>query len=362
MKLRGAIFVAQNADMVVEDLELGDLQAGEVLVRYGASGVCHSDLSVLNGTLPIPGPSILGHEGAGVVEAIGAGVTKVVPGDKVIVSFVPPCGQCFYCVRGEGQLCQVGMFGKAHFKRSDGAMLAGALGGCATFAECTIVKERSVVKIVTDLPMEQLALIGCGVTTGTGAVLNTAKVVPGSTVAIVGCGGVGQAAIQGARISGAATIIAVDTVQSKLDMAVKLGATHGVLAGEGHNAVQEVRSITGGEGVDYAFEVIGAAATLRQAYDMIRRGGMVVAVGVPAFGVELGIPIVDLILGEKKILGSLYGSAQIAYDFPRLVRLAETGQLDLGAMVSRTITLDQINDSFRAMQAGEVIRSVVSYS
>ena len=361
MQLRGAVFLGQNTDMVIESLELGDLGPGDVLVRYGASGVCHSDLSVLNGTLPFPGPAILGHEGAGKVEAVGDGVTKVRVGDTVVVSFVPACGQCFHCVRGEGQLCQQGMMGEPRFKRADGQLIAGALGGCATFAECTIVKERSLVKVETDLPVEQLALIGCGVTTGTGAVLNTAKVVPGSSVAVIGCGGVGQAAIQGARIAGAATIVAVDTVQSKLDMAAKLGATDVVLVGDG-DPVSRVRGLTGGVGVDYAFEVIGAAATLRQASDMVRRGGMAVAVGVPAFGVELGIPIADLILGEKCVKGSLYGSAQIAYDFPRLVKLAEAGQLDLGAMVSRTIGLDDINDSFRAMQAGEVIRSVVSYS
>lgn len=361
MKVRGAVFLEQNADMVVEDLELGDVGPGDILVRYGASGVCHSDLSVVNGTLPIPGPCILGHEGAGKVEAVGPGVTKVAAGDTVIVSFVPPCGQCFHCVRGEGQLCQAGMFGMPRFKRADGGMVAGGLAGCATFAEATMVSERSVVKINTDLPMDQLALIGCGVTTGTGAVLNTAQVEPGSTVAVVGCGGVGQAAIQGAHIAGAATIIAVDTVQSKLDMAIKFGATHGVLVSAG-DPVSQVRKITAGNGVDYAFEVIGAAPTLRQAYDMTRRGGTVVAVGVPAFGVEIGIPIADLILGEKKLVGSLYGSAQVAFDFPRLVSLAESGQLDLGAMVSRTIGIDEINDAFRAMQAGEVIRTVVSYA
>jgi S-(hydroxymethyl)glutathione dehydrogenase/alcohol dehydrogenase len=361
MKVRGAVFVTQNTPMVIEDLDLADPGPGEVLVRYGASGLCHSDLSVLNGTLPFPGPAILGHEGAGVVEAAGQGVTKVKVGDKVVASFVPTCGQCFHCVRGESQLCEVGMFAPPRFTRSDGVQIAGALGGCATFAECTVISERSVVKVDTDIPIEQLALIGCGVTTGTGAVLNTAGVEAGATVAVIGCGGVGSAAIQGARIAGASTIIAVDAVQSKIDMAHKQGATHGVLAGQGTDPVAQVQEITGGRGVDYAFEVIGRADTLQQAYGMVRRHGTVIAVGVPSFDATLQVPIVDLIMGEKVVKGSLYGSAQVASDFPRLVRFVETGQLDLHAMVSRVIDLDEVNEGFRAMEAGEVIRSVISY-
>lgn len=361
MKVRGAVFVGQGDEMPVEELELADPGVGEVLVRYGASGLCHSDLSVLNGTLPIPGPSILGHEGAGTVEAVGPGVTKVQPGDTVVVSFIPACGQCWHCVRGEGQLCEVGFFAPPRFTRSDGALLAGALGGCATFADSTVISERSVVKVATDVPMDQLALIGCGVTTGVGAVLNTARVEPGSTVAIIGCGGVGTAAIQGARIAGASVVVAVDTLQSKVDTAMKLGATDGVLAGDGHDPVSAVRDLTGGRGVDYAFEVIGLASTLAQAYGMVRRRGTVVAVGVPKFDATLEVPIGDLIFGEKTVIGSLYGSAQVMRDFPRLVRLVESGQLDLDAMVSSTISLEQVNDGFRAMEAGEVIRSVITY-
>jgi S-(hydroxymethyl)glutathione dehydrogenase/alcohol dehydrogenase len=278
-----------------------------------------------------------------------------------VVSFIPACGQCWHCVHGESQLCEVGFFAPPRFTRTDGTALAGALGGCATFAECTVINERSVVKVQTDVPVEQLALIGCGVTTGIGAVLNTARVPPGSTVAIVGCGGVGTAAIQGARVAGASMIVAVDALQSKIDMAMKLGATHGVLAGDGRDPVAEVREVTGGRGVDYAFEIIGHAATLTQAYGMVRRRGTVVAVGVPKFDAILEVPIGDLIFGEKTVVGSLYGSAQVMRDFPRLVGLVESGQLDLDAMVSSTISLDQVNDGFRAMEAGEVIRSVIAY-
>ncbi|HLY82538.1 MAG TPA: Zn-dependent alcohol dehydrogenase [Acidimicrobiales bacterium] len=363
MKVRGAVFVARNEDMVIEELEIDpDPGPGEVLVRYGASGLCHSDLSMINGTLPVPPPAVLGHEGAGTIEAVGPGVLALKPGDHVVATFIAHCQTCWHCLRGETQLCEFsgagGFGGAGKHTRPDGTTIG---IGLATFSEAAVISQHSVVKVTTDLPAEQLALIGCGVTTGTGAAINTAGVRPGSTVAVVGCGGVGQAAIQGARIAGASTIIAVDTLQSKLDTAAKLGATHGVLAGEGEDPVGEVKAITGGRGVDFALEVIGSAATLKQAYDMVRRHGAVIAVGVPSGDATLTIPIVDLIMGEKQIRGCIYGSAQVALDMPRLIGYAETGQLDLGAMVSRTIDLTQINEGFRAMKAGEVIRSVISY-
>jgi S-(hydroxymethyl)glutathione dehydrogenase/alcohol dehydrogenase len=288
----------------------------------------------------------------------------VKPGDTIIASFIPACGSCWHCVRGETQLCEINMqlSFTPHFKRADGSLIPGAIGGTGTFAERAVLSQHSVFKVETDVSLDQLALIGCGVTTGVGAVLNTAHVNPGATVAIIGCGGVGQAAIQGARIAGASRVVAVDTVQSKLDAAKKLGATDGVLAGEGRDAVAEVRDMTAGRGVDYAFEVIGNVNTLRQAYDMVRRRGVVVAVGVPSFDKEASFPAWDLILNEKQVRGCIYGSAQVASEFPRLVRFAENGQLDLGSMVSRVIKVDEVNDAFRAMQAGEVIRSVISYS
>ena len=362
--MRGAVFVAQNEDLVFEDLDLVEVGAGEVLVRFAASGVCHSDLSVINGTIPMPPPSVLGHEGAGTVEAVGEGVTKVRPGDTVVATFIPACGACWHCIRGETQLCQINLKVTfvPHFKRPDGSLIHGAIGGTGTFAERAILSEHSVVKVETSVPPEQLALIGCGVTTGVGAVLNTAGVPPGSSVAVVGCGGVGQSAVQGARIAGASTIIAVDTVQAKLDAAGKLGATHTVLAGEGRDAVSGVRDITGGRGVDFAFEVIGNPKVLEQAYQMLRRRGVLVAVGVPPFDATTSIPTWDLVLNERQIRGCIYGSAQVAREFPRLVTFIETGQLDLGAMVSRVIDLSEVNQAFRAMEAGEVIRSVIAYS
>jgi S-(hydroxymethyl)glutathione dehydrogenase/alcohol dehydrogenase len=361
--MRGAVFVELNEDLVMEDLDLLDPGPGEVLVRFAASGVCHSDLSVVNGTIPLPPPAVLGHEGAGIIEATGTGVSKVAPGDTIIASFIPACGGCWHCTRGESQLCEINMqlSFTPHFKRSDGTLIPGSIGGTGTFAERAVLSQHSVVKVQTDVPLEQLALIGCGVTTGVGAVLNTAAVKPGSSVAVIGCGGVGQAVIQGARIAGASTIVAVDTVQSKLDAAQKLGAHETVLAGPGKDPVSAVRDLSDGRGVDYAFEVIGNMSTLEQAYNMIRRRGTVIAVGVPSFDKQLTLPAWDLILNEKQIRGCLYGSSQVAAEFPRLVRFIEKGQLDLGAMVSRVIKIDEVNDAFRAMEAGEVIRSVITY-
>jgi S-(hydroxymethyl)glutathione dehydrogenase/alcohol dehydrogenase len=362
MKVRGAVFVAQNQGLVIEDLEIDpDPGPGQVLVRYQASGLCHSDLSIINGTIAVPAPAVLGHEGAGTIEAVGPGVAGLMPGDHVVATFIPHCQTCWHCLRGETQLCEKPRTssGRDGHTRPDGTVIG---SGLATFSEASVISQHAVVKVTTDLPMEQLALIGCGVTTGAGAAINTAGVFPGATVAVVGCGGVGQAAIQGARIAGASMIIAVDTLQSKLDTAAKLGATHGVMAGGDRDPVGHVKELTGGRGVDFALEVIGSAATLKQAYDMVRRRGTVIAVGVPAGDATLTVPIVDLVMGEKQIRGSLYGSSQVAVDMPRLIGYAETGQLDLGAMVSRTIDLTDINDGFRAMRDGEVIRSVISYA
>jgi S-(hydroxymethyl)glutathione dehydrogenase/alcohol dehydrogenase len=360
LKVRGAVFVSSETDLVVEDLTMDpDPGPGEVLVRYGASGLCHSDLHMME--RPEMPPGILGHEGSGTVAAVGDNVAGIEVGDRVVASFVPSCGVCWHCLRGETQHCEWGggiMGGAAEgrYTRPDGTKVG---MGLATFAEAAVLPQQLLVKVNTELPVEQLALIGCGVTTGAGAVLNTARVTPGSSVAIIGCGGVGQAAVQGARIAGATTIVAVDTVQSKLDIAMKLGATHGVLAGSDADPVDAVREITSGRGVDYALEVIGHGATLAQAYAMTRKRGVVVAVGLGAESFEL--PVRDMIMSEKQLRGSFYGSSQVATEFPRLIQFAESGQLDLGLMVSRMLALEEINDGFRAMKAGEVIRSVISY-
>ncbi len=357
--MRAAVFVEQGQPLVIEDVEPLAPGPRDVVVKIGASGVCHSDLSVMNGGLPLPPPCILGHEGAGTVESIGSEVTRVKPGDRVVASFTPACGVCWYCLRDQSNLCElmgeVSMGMKA--TRPDGTQ-TNTMTGLGTFAEAMTVHEASLVKVETDLPDEQLALIGCGVTTGVGAALNTASITPGSSVVVIGCGGVGQAVIQGARIAGAGRIIAVDPVEMKRKSAEALGATDLVDPADG-DPVAQVFGLTGGRGADYAFEVIGLPETINQAYNSARRGGTAVVVGMPRADSMVTFSGFGLFFDEKKLLGSVYGSAQVRRDFPRFVDLVETGRLDLGAMVSRRIQLDEINDAFRAMEAGEVIRSVI---
>jgi S-(hydroxymethyl)glutathione dehydrogenase/alcohol dehydrogenase len=321
--------------------------------------VCHSDLSVINGTIPMPPPSILGHEGTGIVEKVGSEVHELEPGDRVIGSFIPACGACWFCKNGQSNLCEntYTVMAAPRATRADGTQMP-AMTGLGTFSDLMTCDAISLVKVETDLPDEQLALIGCGVTTGVGAALNTARVEPGSTVAVVGCGGVGQAVIQGASIAGAARVIAIDPVALKRETALKLGATDAVDPADG-DPLGQVQALTGGRGADYTFEVIGTPETIAQAFHMARSGGTCVAVGVPRFDQDVVLPSMPLILGEKSLLGCVYGSAQVRRDFPRLISLVEQGKLDIGDMVSRTIKLDEINDALQAMQNGEVIRSVI---
>jgi S-(hydroxymethyl)glutathione dehydrogenase/alcohol dehydrogenase len=357
--MRAAILQAYNEPLVVEEITLAELGPRSVRVHVDASGVCHSDVSAHQGKVPMGIPLILGHEGAGTVLAVGPEVTRVKPGDRIIASFVPACGNCFFCLNDQSQLCE-GM-GAVSFAakgtRSDGSEVRG-MTGLGTFADEMQIDESMCVKIETDLPAEQLALIGCGVTTGVGAALNTAQVKPGSTVAIIGCGGVGQSVLQGARIAGASRIFAVDPVELKRKTAEQLGATDLIDPSDG-DPVQQVRDLTEGRGADYAFEVIGLPETIQQAYAMARRGGTAVVVGMSAFDATVTLAAMELFYGSKSLLGCMYGGAPVRRDFPRLVGLVETGRLDIGAMVSRRITLDEVNEAFRAMEAGEVIRSVI---
>jgi len=358
--MRAAVYVEQDQPLVVEELEAVEPGSRDVVVQIAASGVCHSDLSATNGTLPMPPPCILGHEGAGVVDWVGSEVGHLAPGDRVIATFVPACGTCWYCLHDQSNLCEgtaeTAMLPRAN--RSDGSTATG-FTGLGTFSDVMTVRESQAVKVDTELPDEQLALIGCGVTTGVGAALNTARVAPGSTVAVIGCGGVGQAVIQGARIAGAARMIAIDPVELKRKAAEQQGATDLVDPGAG-DPVSQVRALTGGRGADYAFEVIGRPETIVQAFTMARRGGTAVVVGMPRMDSEVTLPGFAMFYDEKRLLGCVYGSAQVRRDFPRFISLVETGRLDLGAMVSRRIKLDEVNDAFRAMEAGEVIRSVIT--
>lgn len=367
--MRAALLTALTQPLEVhDDVELDDPRTGEVRLRVGASGVCHSDLSMRDGILPVPLPAVLGHEGAGVVTGIGPGVTDLALGDHVVVSWVPQCGRCYYCGRGQPELCQ-----EADAVMVTGGLLDGTprmrwrgrevfqMCACGTFAEETVVPATGAVRVPDDMDMAVAALLACGVLTGVGAALNTASIAAGDSVAVVGCGGVGLNVVQGARIAGAGTIVAVDTNAAKLAMAEALGATHLVDASR-QSAVSEVMSLTGERGADVAFEAIGLGPTIDQVVAMTRRGGQAVLVGIPAMDVMLTLPaMIGLVLAEKTIKGCWYGSADVRRDIPRLVDLYRSGDLMLDELVSRRIGLDDVNQAFTAMTAGEVARSVIVY-
>jgi len=366
---RAAVLTALTQPLELrDDIEVETPRAGEVAVHLAASGVCHSDLSMRDGVLPIPLPAVLGHEGAGVVSEVGAGVTAVAVGDHVIVSWVPQCGRCYYCGRGQPQLCQEadavmvtgGLLDGTPRMSSRGAPVHQMLG-CGTFATDTVVPASAAVVVPQDLDLGLAALLACGVVTGVGAALNTAQIAEGDVVAVVGCGGVGLNVVQGARIAGAGTIVAVDTNPAKLKLAEALGATHMVDATR-TDAVSAVMSLSGERGADVAFEVIGLGPPIDQVVAMTRRGGQAVLVGVPSMDVMLTLPaMVGVVLAAKTIKGCWYGSADVNRDIPRLVELHRRGDLALEELVSRRIGLDDVNDAFRAMTAGEVARSVIVY-
>jgi NDMA-dependent alcohol dehydrogenase len=351
-----------------DDVEVEAPRAGEIKIRMGASGVCHSDLSMQNGTMMAAAPIVLGHEGAGVVEEVGEGVTNLAPGDHVVVSWVPQCGDCFFCNREQGYLCE-----NANAALATGGLLDGTtrftsqgaplfqMAASGTFSEVSIIPAIGAVKIPNDLDMKIAALIGCGVLTGTGAALNTANIRKGDTVAVVGCGGVGLNVIQGARIAGAGEIIAVDMNETKLQMAKEFGATATVNASQS-DAVSQVMEMTAQRGADVAFEVIGLQQTIDQTITMTRRGGQAILVGVPKMDAMVTLPaFFGVVLAEKTIKGCWYGSSNVQKDVPKLIDLYKKGDLKLDELISRTITLDQVNEAFDAMKTGEVARSVIEY-
>ena len=351
-----------------DDLEVEPPRAGEVRVRMQATGVCHSDLSMRDGALPITLPAVLGHEGAGVVTALGPGVEGLQPGDHVVVSWVPQCGRCYFCARGQAELCtdadavfvNGGMLDGTPRLRSRGVEVF-QMCGCGTFSEETVVPASGAVRGPGDMDPSLAALLACSVLTGVGAATNTASIAPGDTVVVVGCGGVGLNVVQGARIAGAGAIVAVDTNRAKLAMARAMGATATVDAAE-RDPVSAVMTLTAERGADVAFDVVGLGPTIDQVVAMTRRGGQAVLVGIPSMDVVLQVPVMlGLVLAEKTIKGCWYGSADVRRDIPRLVELYRNGQLELEALVSRRIDLSDVNAAFDAMVAGEVARSVIVY-
>lgn len=365
MKTRAAVVYEHDAPVVVETLTLDDPKENEVLLRMGASGVCHSDLSVVNGTIYYPPPVALGHEGAGIVERIGANVTYVKPGDHVILSFVTYCEDCAMCETGRVCLCR-GIDARKGYLLDDTCRLHNATGRdipqmsrIATMSELAVVPEQALIKIDPGYPLDRAALVGCGVTTGVGAVLRTAKVEAGSTVAVIGTGGVGLNAVQGAKIADAERIIAVDLVEKKLEFARQFGATDTVNGSE-VDPVEAVKEMTGGLGVDYAFEAIGNSLTIRQAFDMVRPAGTAVAIGLARHDDTVPIPPQELIWSEKSLLGSYYGTSRPRVDMPEYLRLYDEGKLMLDELITQTYQLEQINDAFADMEAGKNARGILA--
>lgn len=357
--MRVAVAYEAEKPLVVEDLDQPAVGPRDVLVRIAASGICHTDLHVINGHSPLPLPIVPGHEACGVVEEVGSEVRRVKVGQRVLAAVSPACGTCWWCVNGMSNHCELGGPVKAapRFKLADGRTAA-AVCGCGTFAEAMVVDEASVVPTDTDLADEELALLGCGVTTGLGAALITAGVTPGSSVAVIGCGGVGQSVIQGARISGAATIIGIDLVPARREASLRVGATHVVDPAEA-DPVEQVRALTEGRGVDFSFEVVGLPNLMVQAFDMARKQGAVTLVGMPSTSATLTLPAISAIFSGKRLAGSVVGGAQILRDMPRFIRLAETGRLDLGGMVSNRIRLDDINEGIALLDRAEGTRTVI---
>jgi S-(hydroxymethyl)glutathione dehydrogenase/alcohol dehydrogenase len=357
--VRVAVAYEAGQPLIIEDLPLPTIGPRDVHVRILASGICHTDLTVIRGLTALPLPIVPGHEACGMVEQVGDEVRRVKVGDRVLASVTPACGTCWWCLNEMSNHCELNMPVKAakRFTVPDGRRAA-AVCGCGTFAEAMVVDEASVVAVRTDLEDEQLALLGCGVTTGLGAALNTAKVQPGSSVAVIGCGGVGQSTIQGARIAGASTIIAIDLNAGRRAASLAVGATHAIDPADG-DPVQQVKDLTNGRGADHSFEVVGLPELIVQAFEMARKEGSVTLVGMPASGTNLTLPAISAVFSGKRLSGSVVGGAQILRDFPRFIKLAETGQLNLGSMVSQRIKLDEINDGISMLDSAEGVRTVI---
>ncbi|HSA49285.1 MAG TPA: Zn-dependent alcohol dehydrogenase [Yinghuangia sp.] len=352
--MKGVLFDGKGA-LVVDDLEVRDPGPDEVLVRIGAAGLCHSDISVINGTIPFPPPVVLGHEGAGVVEAVGDLVTHVKPGDHVALSTLAACGTCRACDRGRPTMCakSFGQLGKP-FTR--GGTPAYSFAGLSVFAERIVVKRVQAVRIPASIPMASAALMGCGVLTGVGAVLNRAKVQPGDTVAVIGTGGVGLNVLQAARLAGAVTVVAVDANPAKEAVAREFGATDFVAVGAVESTVKAVHGIVPG-GVDHAFECVGRPEVVRDAVDMLGRAGQAVILGVAPADAEASFLVSSLFL-DKSIMGCRYGSSRPQYDIARYADLYGTGALKLDELVSRTYTLDEFHQAVEDAEAGKVARGV----
>ncbi|MER6027935.1 Zn-dependent alcohol dehydrogenase [Streptomyces sp. NPDC001851] len=359
--MRAAVLheIGQEKLEVLDDVEAVGFGPGKVRIRVRATGLCHSDLSAMKGVLPQPAPFVPGHEGAGEILEVGEGVRGLEPGDRVVLCWLPACGACPACRRGQTELCLAGFMnaGTPNFQRS-GSSASDVFGfaGTGTFAEEVVVPAGCAVPIPEDVPFDIAALIGCGVTTGLGAALNTADVEAGSSVAVIGCGGVGISVVQGARLKGAAEIVAVDPVASRRESALGFGATRAVSPEELADARQQV---TGGEGFDHVFEVVGRSATARTAYENTRRGGTLVVVGAGAMDDFLQFNMFELFFDEKRILPSLYGGGDVLRSYERTIALWRAGRVDLAGLITHRVPLAGINEALDQMRTGTALRTCI---
>lgn len=356
--MKAAVYQKAKQPLSIEEVDVIDPRPGEVMVRTVCSGVCHSDLHFVDGLWELPLPCVLGHEAAGVVERVGEGVTYAKPGDRVIMSLSPFCGACYYCLRGQSHLCNdegknLSMLQRLTWKGQPIMQFANV----GSFSEHMVTSESGVVKIPEEMPMTEAALIGCGVMTGVGAALYTARVPGGAVVTVLGCGGIGLNVIQGCRLAGASRIIAVDVVPEKLEMAKRFGATDGIDA-KNTDPVAAILELTDGLGAEYAFEAIGSPDAAAQAFAMIRAGGTAVIVGMMPQNSTISIPGPDFLV-EKKLIGCMYGSAVFREHMPKLVDLFLRGRLDLTNLVSHRMPLEDVNHAFELMKGGKVARSVL---
>ena len=374
MKIRAAVLsasgaptpYAQSRPLAIEELDLAPPGPGEVLVKIAAAGLCHSDLSVINGDRPRPLPMVLGHEAAGIVESLGEGVGDLAPGDHVVLVFVPSCGHCAPCAEGRPALCEPAaaanvagsLLGGARRLSRNGAPINHLLG-CASFAEYATVSRRSLVKVDPELPLTDAALFGCAVMTGVGAVVNTAQMRAGASAAVIGLGGVGLASVIGARAAGARQIVAVDLADDKLELARSLGATHTFNASE-PDTVEKIRELTKG-GVEYAFELAGSVRAFEAAYRMTRRGGTTVTAGLPPPNATMPLPPLNLVAEERTIKGSYVGTCVPSRDIPRYVELYRQGMLPVNRLMTSTIRLDDINEGFDRLHEGKAVRQVIVF-
>jgi alcohol dehydrogenase len=374
MKIKAAVLnamgmqppYAESKPLSVESVELDPPGHGEVLVKIAAAGLCHSDLSVINGDRPRPMPMVLGHEAAGVVEELGPGVEDLKKGDHVVLIFVPSCGHCLPCAEGRPALCEPGaaantagtLLSGARRLHRNGSALQHHLG-CSAFAEYATVSRNSLIKIDPELPLDEAALFGCAVLTGVGAVLNTAHVTPGSTVAVVGLGGVGLSSVLGAVLAGARQVVAVDLFADKLDLAKKLGATN-VFNASSPECVEQVRAATNG-GVEFAFELAGSVKAMELAYKITRRGGTTVTAGLPPAAHTIPIPQVNLVTEERTVKGSYIGTCVPMRDLPRYVSLYRQGRLPVDRLMTGRLKLTEINAAFDRLREGKAVRQVIVF-